>query len=254
MDNQSVRRLVYQISVGNPPAFYATCIQSVKRYCKRHNLTHIVQTEPILKIRPVKSARSENALRLGYLPIYEKEQAFAALGAYDQIAIIDADIYIRDNAPNVFDELKGATFAAVLERDMPLTPEYIDKIQKYSKAQHTPLTDVDWLWNKRGSAFYNMGMMLFSSKLAEYLNGETPRQFIQRPEFERFVNGEGHWKWSTDQTLLNWWVKKAGIKTRDLDWKWNALYGAIRDVSEAHFIHLFLSAKLRNIPGIIAGF
>ena len=267
-----MRRLVYQISVGNPPAFYAICIQSVKRYCKRHNLDHFVQTEPVLKIRPVKSARSENALRLGYLPIYEKEQAFAFLKnrrrkvvlmplnqavviteRYDEIAIIDADIYIRDNAPNVFDELQDATFAAVLERDMPLTPEYIDKIQKYSKAQHTPLTDVDWLWNKRGSAFYNMGMMLFSSELAEYLNGETPRQFIQRPEFERFVNGEGHWKWSTDQTLLNWWVKKAGIKTRDLDWRFNALYGAIRDVSEAHFIHLFLSAKLRNIPGIIAG-
>ncbi len=246
------RRLCYQISVGDPPAFYATCIESVAKYCERFHVEHIVQREPILKIAPVKSARSENALRLGYLPIYEKEQAFAYLDRYDQIAVVDADIYIRPDAPNIFDELQGATFAGVLERDMPLTAAYVDKIQKYSKAQHSPLDDVDWLWNKRGSAFYNMGLMLFSSKLAEYLNGETPRQFIQRPEFERFVNGEGHWKWSTDQTLLNYWVKKTGMKTRDLNWKWNALYGAV-DVKEAYFVHLFLSDKLTNVRGIIAG-
>ena len=247
-----MRRLCYQISVGNPPAFYADCIASVDRYCKRFGIDHIVQTEPILKIKPVKSARSENALRLGYLPIYEKENAFAYLDRYDQIAVIDADIFIRESAPNVFDELRGATFAGVLERDMPLTPAYLDKIQKYSKAQHSPLDDVDWLWNERGSAFYNMGLMLFSSKLLDYLNGETPKQFIQRPEFERFVNGEGHWRWSTDQTLLNWWVKKTGMETRDLNWKWNGLYGAV-DVKEAHFVHLFLSAKLSNVRGIIAG-
>lgn len=245
-----MRRLCYQISVGNPPAFYQDCIASVKRYCERLNMDHIVQTEPILKIKPVKSARSENALRLGYLPIYEKEQAFAYLDRYDQIAVIDADIYIRETAPNVFNELQGATFAGVLERDMPLTPNYLDKIQKYSTAQHSPLDDVDWKWNSRGSAFYNMGLMLFSSKLLDYLNGDTPRQFIQRPEFERFVNGEGHWKWSTDQTLLNWWVKKTGMLTRDLDWKWNGLYGAV-DVTDAYFVHLFLSAKLTNIRQII---
>ena len=251
------RRLCYQISVGDPPAFYATCIESVAKYCERFHVEHIVQREPILKIAPVKSARSENALRLGYLPIYEKEQAFAYLDRYDQIAVVDADIYIRPDAPNIFDELQGATFAGVLERDMPLTAAYVDKIQKYSKAQHSPLKDVDWLWNERGSAFWNMGLMLFSSKLAEYLNGETPRQFIQRPEFERFVNGEGHWKWSTDQTLLNYWVKKTGMKTRDLNWKWNALFGGVTGVEQAHFIHFFLSAKLprrgAEIPQIIAG-
>jgi hypothetical protein len=250
------RRLVYQISVGETPAFYKDCIASVAAYCQRFGIDHIVQTEPILNIRPVKSARSENALRLGYLPIYEKETAFGYLDRYRQIAVIDADVYIRPPAPNLFDELQGATFAGVLERDMPLTPAYLDKIQKYSKAQHGPLVDVDWKWNERGSAFYNMGVMLFSDRLREYLNGETPRQFIQRPEFERFVNGEGHWKWSTDQTLLNYWIKKNRMKTRDLSWKWNALYGGVKSVEPAHFIHFFLSAKLpgkgSEIPRIIA--
>jgi hypothetical protein len=38
----------------------------------------------------VKSARSENALRLGYLPILEKECAFAELDRYERVAVIDA--------------------------------------------------------------------------------------------------------------------------------------------------------------------
>ena len=246
-----MRRLVYQVSVGNPPAFYADCIASVARYCDRYDLEHIVQTEPILKIVPVASQRSDNALRLGYLPIYEKEAAFAY--DHDEIAIIDADMYIRDTAPNIFDELKGATFAGVLERDMPLTPAYTEKIRKHSQGQFSKLTDVDWLWNQNGAAYYNMGMMLFSSRLIEYLQGDSPAEFIRRPEFERFVNGEGHWRWSTDQTLLNWWIKEAGMRTRDLDWKWNALYGAVTDVKEAHFVHLFLSAKLSNPRQVITG-
>jgi hypothetical protein len=40
----------------------------------------------------------------GYLPIYEKENAFDYLDDYDQIAIIDADIYIRPDAPNIFED------------------------------------------------------------------------------------------------------------------------------------------------------
>ena len=247
MEKQS--RLIYQVAVGEVPPFYGICIESVARYCNRYHIDHIVQTEPVLKIAPLKSARSENALRLGYLPILEKSVAFSYLDRYDQIAIIDADVFIMDSAPDIFDELQAATFAGVLERDMPLTPAYFSKIAKHSEGQFRSLTDVDWRWNEHGAEFYNMGLMVFSRDLLEYLRGETPEQFIRRPEFERFVNGEGYWKWSTDQTLLNWWVKKTGMATRNLSWKWNALYGAVQAVTEAYFVHFFLSAKLK--PGEI---
>jgi len=250
------RHLIYQIAVGETPGFYKSTIASVSRYCETYGIRHIVQREPILKIAPKASCRSTNALRLGYLPIYEKEAAFSHLDDYSAIAVIDADVYIRPNAPNIFTQLGDATFAGVLERDMPLTPAYLDKIQKYSKGQYSTLTDVDWLWTDT-AAFYNMGVMLFSDRLREYLFNQTPREFIQRPEFERFVNGEGHWKWSTDQTLLNWWVKQSGMPTKDLNWRWNALYGGVTSVDSAYFVHFFLSAKLprrgAEIPGIIAG-
>jgi len=256
-----MKRLIYQVKVGpTPPAFYDTCIKSVQTYCQRFGIEHHVETKPILKIRPLRSQRSKQAVeRLGYLPIYEKEVAFNYLDDYDQICIIDSDIYIRDSAPNIFDELEVDTvFAGVLEKDMPLTPAYKNKIQRYSKGQYSPLTDVKWTQNPTfGYAFYNMGLMLFSSAIKEYLNGQTPEQFIRRPEFERFVNGAGNWRWSTDQTLLNYWVRKSGMPTKNLNWKWNALFKGIRDekLPAAHFIHFFLANNLpqrgAEIPKII---
>lgn len=253
--------MIYQVKVGsNTPAFYDLCINSVANYCKKYNIEHIVQTEPILKIRPVNSKRSVNAVeRLGYLPIYEKENAFGYLDQYDQVAIIDSDIYIRDNAPNLFDELDSETvFAAVLEKDMPITLKYRNKIRSYSNAQYNKIADANWGQGADyGFEFYNMGLMLFSNKLKQYLNDETPEQFIKRKEFEKFVNGEGNWRWSTDQTLLNYWVRQTGMNRKNLDWRWNALFKGVEDneLKNAYFIHFFLSSNLPNggkeIPNIV---
>jgi len=255
-----MKRMIYQVKVGlNPPAFYDTCIASVADYCEKYGIDHIIQTEPLMKIRPVNSHRSEAAVeRLGYLPIFEKENAFNYLDDYDQIAIVDSDIFIRDSAPNIFDQLDDDTvFAGVLEKDMPLTDSYIRKILAYSRGQYGTLTDVNWNVSNRGYDFYNMGLMVFSNKIKDYLTGETPSQFIKRKEFERFVNGEGNWKWSTDQTLLNFWVRKSGMKRKNLDWKWNTLFKGVRDemLPQSYFLHFFLSGNLpqkgAEIPSIV---
>jgi hypothetical protein len=246
--------LIYQANVGDTPDFYNDCIDSVARYCYWNGYMHIVQTEPLLKISPIASQRSANANRLGYLPIYEKENAFKYFDRYEKVAVLDADIYIRDNAPRIFAE-SDADFAGVIEREMPLTGEYFTKIRKYSEGQYRRLDDVDWRWNADGAEFFNMGVMVMDRGIAKHLRGDTPEQFVRRPEFERFVNGEGHWRWSTDQTLLNWWVKKSGMTVKHLDWRWNALYGGVRDVTQAYFVHFFLSAKMpckgAEIPEII---
>lgn len=240
--------------MGECQEFYAQCVASVARYCEKYHIEHRVQTEPKLKIAPRDSKRSTNAMRLGYLPIFEKANAFDYLGD-NNVCVIDADVFIRDGAPNIFDECT-ADFSGVLERDLPLTDKHSEVVKKYSEGQYRLLDDVDWKWNK-GAAFYNMGVMLMDSRILLHMNDETPYEFIHRPEFARFVNGEGHWRWSTDQTLLNYWVKKSGMTTNNLSWKWNCLYGAVRPecVREAHFVHFFLSAKMprggAEIPDII---
>lgn len=242
--------LVYQVYLGPKLKLYDYCTASVAKYCKKYGFDHIIQREPILKIIPdikVTNRSSASYGRLGYLPIYEKENAFSYLDEYDRIAIIDSDIYIRDNAPNIFDELNdGSEFGAVVEREMPLTKGYFNKIINYSKEQYSTLNDVDWRENDKGYEFMNMGLMVFSNDIRKYLNNQTPLQFLSRPEFKRFIDGLGLWKWSTDQTLLNYWIRKDGVKYKHLNWRWNALYKGVEDfyLKDSHFIHFFLKDHL----------
>lgn len=253
-----MKNLIFQVAVGNVPDYYQTCIDSVERYCTKYNIEHKVLREPQLKIAPLDSKRSTNALRLGYLPIYEKENAFNYLDDYDKICIIDSDVFVRDNAPNIFDQISDEdVFAGVYEKDMPLTPDYQRKIIAYSKGQYQSIHGGKMPIGPWGYGFINMGVMLFTNKLKQYLNGQTPEEFIRRKEFEKFVNGEGNWRWSTDQTLLNTWVHHSGMKIKALDWKWNALFKGVKDdtLQESYFVHFFLSNNLprkgAEIPEIV---
>lgn len=250
-----MKKLIYQVYLGKKSKLYDHCTASVAAYAKRIGADHVVQRTPILMITPdpFQTNRSKESYQKhgGFLPIFEKENAFAYFRSYDQIAIIDADIYVRDNSPDIFDDLDDSfQFGGVIERSMPITNAYKSKINNYSnmqyrKKKHRAL--FKWT-NDAGANFYNMGMMVMNKSFSEYLEGQTPQQFLRRPEFKGFIDGLGGWKWSTDQTLLNIFVKESGMICKDMDWKWNALYTAIQPdkIKEAHFVHFFLKDKLPN--------
>ena len=158
-----MKRLIYQVYVGQPSNLYDACIKSVSDYCKKHNIDHIVQKNSILRIQPdlSRTGRSKEAVsRLGYLPIFEKENAFAYVDKYEQIAIVDSDIYIKPTAPNIFESFEFSyDFGAVAERELPCNKKYKSKIRKYSHNAFGNLKDVDWRWNELGAEFYNMGLI-----------------------------------------------------------------------------------------------
>ena len=246
-----MRSLIYQVYVGKKSRLYDRCIESVKSYCDKHKIDHIVQREPILKIKPdvFNTGRSTESYEKhgGFLPIFEKENAFDYVDQYDNIAIIDADVWIRPGSDNVFDEFFGH-FGAVCERDMPIHDWYKKKIANYSHMQYSQLhKKVDFKPNNLGFEFFNMGVMLLKTKgIKPHLKGQTAREFINRPEFKDFVDGVGPWKWSTDQTLLNYWIKKENIDVQPMHWKWNGLYTANERIKECNFVHFFLKDKLPN--------
>ena len=246
-----MKRMIYQVAVGARSRLYHHCIGSVAQYCDKYNIEHIVQQVPILKIKPdiFTTNRSKESYEKhgGFLPIYEKENAFSYFDKYDQIAIIDADIWIRPNSPNIFEDIKiGSDFGGVVESSMPILPWYEQKIANYSRMQYGQLR-INWQYtDKTGFPFMNMGMMVMNKSFAKYLKGQSPEQFIRRDEFKAFVDGLGPYKWSTDQTLLNYWVNTCGMTVEKMDWKWNALYTAIDNekIKEANFVHFFLKDKL----------
>ena len=248
------KRLIYQVYVGKKSKLYDFCTQSVKEYCKKYNIDYVSQTDPILKILPNmdRTNRNKKGLmkELGYLPIYEKENAFGYLGEYDQVAIIDSDIYIRADAPNIFDDLPDEyDFGGVLERSGPINGVHKSKIRGYSRDMFRNMNDVKFDWNADGADFMNMGMMVLNKSITKFMDGQTPKEFIQRKEFADFVDGIGLYKYSTDQVLLNYWLKKCGAKVKHMDWNWNALYRAVKDdrIKDAHFVHFFLKQQIK--PG-----
>ena len=249
-----MKRLIYQVYVGKGSKLYDWCTESVKAYADSIGADYIVQKEAILRIKPdpFTTARSKESYEKhgGFLPIYEKENAFDHFYEYDQIAIIDADIYIREGSPNIFDSVgTDVDFGGVIEKEMPITNEYTQKIANYSRMQYgmDPIKKL-FHWSAAGADFYNMGLMVCNKSMMNYLNGMTAKQFLIQPKFKGFIDGIGGWKWSTDQTLLNYWVKAEGMKVRNISWKWNALYTAIAKerINEAHFVHFFLKDKLPN--------
>lgn len=248
-----MKRLIYQVYVGKRSKLYDHCTKSVEEYCKKYGIDHIIQRTPILRIKPDVFAtnRSKESYEKhgGFLPIYEKENAFSYFKDYDQICIVDSDIWIRPDSPNIFEDVNpNSDFSGVIESSMPILTWYRKKITNYSRMQYGSLK-IDWQYDdKTGFPFMNMGLMMMNKSFAQYLNGQSPKQFIERLEFKQFVDGMGPWKWSTDQTLLNYWIRKEKMTVKNLDWKWNALYTAIDNskIREAHFVHFFLKDKLPN--------
>ena len=236
--------------VGKKSKLYDHCTNSVKTYAKRIGADYEVQRSPILMIKPdvFMTNRSKESYEKhgGFLPIYEKENAFAYLKSYDQVAIIDADVYIREDAPSIFEDLTDDyDFGAVLERDMPITSQYKQKIANYSKMQYgmSSLTNL-FNWNDQGANFYNMGIIVLNKSFNNYLDGQTPMQFLRQARFKAFIDGMGSWKWSTDQTLLNVFVKEEKVRVKNMDWRWNGLYTVNTKIKECYFIHFFLKDKL----------
>jgi hypothetical protein len=252
-----MKRAIYQVAVGPQSKLYKHCIDSVKRYCWHHGYEHIVLTTPKLMIKPdpFTGQRSTDSYMKygGFLPIFEKENVFEHFGDYDQIAVVDADIFIKPESPCVFKDVKkNVHFAAQFERELPVNERYRRQIRNYSNEQlnNSVCKKYDWdFTHPNGGEFFNSGMIVYNcKKMLKSLGDTTPKQFMNRLDFKDFIDGIGPFRWQTDQIMLNYWMKKDNLKVQHVDWRFNALFSALEKgkISEAYFIHFFMRHKLPN--------
>ena len=246
-----MKMLIYQVYLGEEKKLYNHCTESVKRYAETIGADYKILTSPKLRITPniFRTDRRDKTggwKKLGYMPIFEKENVFEYFKDYEKCCVIDSDIWIRPGSPNIFNEIDDETVASVYECDLPINQPYAEKIKAYSTSIWSNYSKYDWEWNNRtGGAFFNSGVMLYNSeKMLQALNGMNPRQFLEQSILADFVDGVGPLKWQSDQMTLNYWFKVKGIPVKKLDWKWNALYTAVDDIKEAFFVHFFLKDKL----------
>ena len=175
------KTLIYQVYTGNRSGLYDRCTESVKEYASRIGAYYAVQRQPILRIKPDVFAtnRSNESYEKygGFLPIYEKENSFNYLNTYDSVAVIDADVFVRDSvSESIFDSVPdNYHFAAVVEREMPITEQYKAKIINYSKMQYHNIKTVDWKWNALGGEFMNMGVMVMNQSICLLYTSPSPR-------------------------------------------------------------------------------
>lgn len=248
-----MKKLIYQVYTGDRSKLYNHCTKSVRRYADRIGADYKVQRLPILNIKPDpfrtnRTGKAGGWAKHGYMPIFEKENVFNEFDNYDMCCVIDSDVYVREDAPDIFDELNGEAVGSVYECDLPIGKEYRDKIRGYSFNIVNGL-DVKWpkTDDRRGYDFFNSGVMLYDSKkMKEVLNGMGPREFLEQPMLKDFIDGVGSLRWQSDQMTLNYWFLKKKVKVNRMDWKWNALFSAVNEdrIKDAYFVHFFLKDYL----------
>lgn len=233
----AAKRLIYQVAIGEPRPLWERCMGSVRTYAERHGIDHFIQPEMVLKIVPKHSHRSPQAIALGGLPNLEKLAGLARFDRYDQIALIDSDVYAAPDAPSIFDAVDPACdVAGVTERSLPITAAYARKLDGYERAQFGPVLGV-------GLPFLQAGVLVYNRSFARFLP-DGPKAFWEQPSLERFINGEGAFRWQSEQTTLNWFLRSHGAKVQLIDPKWNMLFGATTTLAGAAFVHFFLSSHL----------
>jgi hypothetical protein len=207
-------------------------------YADRIGVDYHCQRHAILRIAPKNSRRSASALKLGYLPILEKTSALDYLDRYDSVAVIDADVWVSPIAPSIFDQCQWAHMNAVFERHLPLNRAYQKKLDSYERNMFGPLDGV-------GLPFFNGGVMVFHQNIREFIP-ESAAEFLQREELQRFIDGVGQWRYSTDQVLWNWVAGATGMDVAGLAPRFNWLYGMVEKGWESHgwFHHFLLSSHL----------
>jgi len=250
-----MKRLIYQVYIGKRNKLYNHCTQSVKEYAERIGADYKVLNHAILRIKPDIFTTNRNPQAWekygGYMPIFEKENVFDHFDDYDQCCVIDADIYIRPTAPNIFDEMPDDfTVGSIYECDLPINDRYANQIKNYSTKCWENYRQYDWNFKPRtGGEFFNSGVMLYNTvKMKKALNGMSPKEFLYQPMLKDFIDGTGHLKWQSDQMTLNYWFKAKNIPVFRLNWKWNVLFTAVPDeyMKKGHFIHFFMKDKLPN--------
>jgi len=244
-----MKKLIYQVYLGNRSKLYDFCTNSVKEYAEKIGADYICQTKPILRIAPdpfmnQREGKTGGWKKLGYLPILEKENSWNHFKNYDFCCIIDADIYIKPETPDIFNYHNGYTVSSVYECDMPITEQHAAKIKSYSNM--VQLFNMNWPYkNKTGYDFFNSGVLMYNCKnMLERLKGMSPEEFLRQPIFMDLINGIGPFKWQSEQMLLNYWFRKENIEVQRLEWKWNTLYTAVNNPKEGYFIHFFLRDHL----------
>jgi len=204
-----MKTAIFTLSIGDHDKYLPTML-SAKMYAEKYGIPYFVADQ--LEIRFVG------------IP-FEKFQCFKLFDVgYDRVLMLDRDILITTNAPNIFECYPDMDTLYAFEENAPTEQMNRDPIVNAIKA------GIDWPKNEKGLyKYFNTGVALLSKNFKDSIAGY--RDVPDIPEMWRFF----------DQTCINYLVFKKGVKFESIDYSWNRMHLGLPDPKnkryEANFIH-----------------
>ncbi len=184
-------------------------------HCKVHKLTHPRMAEYAALLDAEYVIIRETKRKPAHFAKFDLLTAMADQG-FDKILYVDADIYIKQAAPNIFDYYTAAAFSEIPHP----RPDWVAKPVQWIRDNLVP----DWPADR----YFNTGVMVISGdhlkSLAELVRDAVPRQGVYY-----------------EQDQLNVLMREAGFPQERLDQKWNQFCGpqwiTPERAAEAYFLH-----------------
>ena len=184
------------------------CLKSWRPWCKKHDVELFILSDEL---------RDKTIMK----PTWQRWHVFEILEAngieYDQVALVDVDTMIHPNAPNFFDETKGE-YSGVQD---DLMVEWVhNSIVGYQDM--FPNTKFDW------TTYVNNGFIVMSPKHKKLCKSITDFYYANEDELR---NRQHHTvKKGSDQTPINYLVRREGFPMTHLSKKWNFTHMHMRGV------------------------
>ena len=209
---------IFTVNIGDG-SDYLPAMLSGQYYARKYDISYFVCEEP--------------AIRFLYPP-FEKYQCFRLFDmGYDRVLILDRDILITPNAPNIFECYPETDTLYAFDENIPNEMMDRDPIVNGIK------TGIDWPKNARGTyKYFNSGVVIIGKNFKDFIRGF--RDLLETPQMRKFP----------EQTSMNYMVFKKGIKFESLDYHWNKMHFGVPDMEnkryDSYFIHY--AGQMRFIP------
>jgi hypothetical protein len=209
MSFMKIKTAIFTVNIGDDSDYFPAML-SAQFYAKKYNISYFACEEPTIRF---------------LYPPFEKHQGFRLFNmGYDRILLLDRDILITPNAPNIFECCPDMDTLYAFDENFPNEMMNRDHIVNGIKE------GIDWPKNERGMyKYFNSGVVIISKNYKDFIKGA--RDLPETPQMRKFP----------EQTSMNYMAFKKGIKFANLSWHWNKMDFGEPDPQnkryEAYFIH-----------------
>ncbi len=209
MSFMKTKTAIFTVNIGDD-LDYLPAMLSAQFYARKYNASYFVCEQP--------------AIRFLYPP-FEKHQCFRLFNiGYDRILLLDRDILITPNAPNIFECYPDMDTLYAFDENFP------DEMMNRDPIVNGIKEGIDWPKNERGMyKYFNSGVVIISKNFKDFTKGI--KDLPETPQMRKFP----------EQTSMNYMVFTKGIKFESMSCHWNRMDRGVPDVQnkryDAYFIH-----------------